>query len=125
MKTADKILIWAPRLICILAIFSISLLAADSFGPGRTIWQQLGAFFMHLIPAIILLALLLVAWKWELIGGIIFTATGIGFSPVIFLINYNINRSVWISLGTILTLTVPIVLAGILFIAGYYRKKRR
>jgi hypothetical protein len=125
MKTTEKILFWAPRLICILAILFISLLAADSFGPGRTFWQQVGAFFMHLIPSFVLLALLLVAWKWELIGGIIFTAIGIGFSPVIYMKNYNMNHSVWMSIGIILSITIPFVLVGILFIIGYYRKKRQ
>jgi Tfp pilus assembly protein PilN len=125
MKTTDKILFWAPRIICILAIVFISLFAADAFGPGRTIWQQLGAFFMHLIPSFILLALLLVSWKWELIGGILFTAIGIGFSPVIYMKNYSMNHSVWMSLGIILMITIPFVVVGILFILGYYRKKRR
>jgi hypothetical protein len=125
MKTTDRILYWTPRIICILAILFISLFAADSFGPGRTLWQQLGAFFVHLIPSFILLVFLLVAWKWELIGGIIFTAVGIGFSPVIYMKNYGMNHSVWMSLGIILMINFPFVVVGILFIISYYRKKRR
>jgi hypothetical protein len=125
MKTTDKILYWAPRIICILAIVFISLFAADSFGPGRTLWQQLGAFFMHLIPSFILLVFLLVAWKWELIGGIIFTAAGIGFSPVIYMHNYNMNHSVRMSLIDVLIVTIPFLLVGILFLIGYYRKSKR
>jgi hypothetical protein len=39
-----------------------------------------------------LLASLLVASKWEFIGGIIFTAIGIVMSPFIFLHNYNVNH---------------------------------
>jgi hypothetical protein len=125
MKTTDKILYWTPRIICILAILFISLFAADSFGPGMTIWQQLGAFFIHLIPSFILLAILLIAWKWELIGGIIFTAIGVGFSPVIYMKNYNMNHSVWMSLGILLMVTIPFVIVGVLFIIGYCRKKKR
>ena len=125
MKTPDKILYWAPRILCILAIAFISLFAADSFSPGLTIWQQLGAFFLHLIPSFILLILLLISWKWELVGGILFTAIGIGLSPVIFMQNYNRNHSIRMSLGIILLVSMPFVIVGILFIAGYYRKKRR
>ena len=66
MKTSIRVFHWLPRIICILAILFVSLFAADAFAPGLTIWQQLGAFFIHLIPSFILLSLLIVAWKWEL-----------------------------------------------------------
>ena len=72
MKTSIRLIHWIPRVICILAILFISMFAADAFAPELTIWQQLGAFLMHLIPSFILLALLIVAWKWELIGGVDF-----------------------------------------------------
>jgi hypothetical protein len=94
MKTYKGLIHWLPRIICILAILFVSIFAFDSFSPGLTIWQQLGAFFMHLIPSIVLTALLLVAWKWEYIGGIIFTIIGIGLSPLLFLKNYHMNHSI-------------------------------
>jgi hypothetical protein len=125
MKTTDKILYWAPRIICILAIAFISLFAADSFGPGRSIWQQLAAFFMHMIPSFVLLAILLVAWKWELIGGILLTAVGIGLSPFIYMLNFKRTHATGMSIVSVLIVTVPFVLAGILFLIGYYRKKKR
>lgn len=102
MKTSVKVLHWTPRIICILAILFISLFALDSFSPDLTIWQQIGAFLLHLIPSFVLIFVLIVAWKWEFIGGIIFTLIGLGFSPVIFLHNYKMNQSVWISLSIIL-----------------------
>ena len=67
METKVKVLHWLPRIICILAILFVSMLALDSFAPGLTIWQQLGAFLMHLIPSFVLLVFLVIAWKWELI----------------------------------------------------------
>jgi hypothetical protein len=125
MKTSLRILHWAPRIICILAILFISLFAADSFAPELTIWQQLGAFFMHLIPSFILFALLIIAWKWELIGGIIFTIIGIVMSPFIFNINHNRNQfSIGASLGIILMITFPFIIVGILFIVSHYMKKK-
>ena len=69
-------------------ILFVSLFAADAFSPGLTIWQQLGAFVIHLIPSFILLTFLIVAWKWELIGGIIFIIIGLALSPVIYVHNY-------------------------------------
>jgi cytochrome b561 len=100
------------------------MFALDSFSPGLTIWQQIGAFLIHLIPSCILVALLIVAWKWEYVGGIIFIVIGLGFSPVIFIHNYNMNHSVWMSLGIILAITVPFVIVGVLFIVSHIKKKK-
>jgi hypothetical protein len=124
MKTSLKVFFWLPRVICILAILFISMFALDAFAPGLTIWQQLGGFMMHLVPSFILLALLVVAWKWEYIGGIIFTVIGLGFSPFIFIHNYHMNHSIWMSLLIILMINFPFILTGILFIFSHYLKKK-
>lgn len=115
---------WLPRIICILAILFVSMFAADAFAPGLTIWQQLGAFFMHLIPSFILIAILVIAWKWEYVGGIIFIIIGLAFSPVVFSINYRMNHSIWMSLSIILIITLPFVLVGVLFIISHRLKKK-
>ena len=124
MKTSIKVLHWTPRIICILAILFISLFALDSFSPDLTIWRQIGDFLKHLIPSFVLIILLIVAWKWEFIGGIIFTLIGLGFSPFIFMHNYKMNQSVWHSLTTILIITMPFVIVGILFIVSHKKKKK-
>jgi hypothetical protein len=124
MKTSVRLFHWLPRLLCILAILFISLFAADAFAPELTIWQQLGAFFIHLIPSFILVVLLIVAWKWELIGGIIFTVIGLGLSPFVFMINYKRNYSIWMSISDILMITIPFVVVGILFIKSHNLKKK-
>jgi len=124
MKTSIKILHWTPRIICILAILFISSFAADSFAPELTIWQQLGGFLIHLIPSFILFAILIIAWKWEKIGGIIFLVIGLLLSPLVFMLNYNRGNSVGMSLGIILSITIPFVIVGILFIRSHYMKKK-
>ena len=124
MKESIKVFHWLPRIICMLAILFISLFAADAFSPGLTIWQQLGAFIIHLIPSFILLMFLIVAWKWEYVGGVIFIIIGLGLSPVIFIHNYKMNHSIWMSLGIILAITVPFVIVGILFIISHFKKKK-
>jgi len=119
MKTSLKVIHWLPRIICILAILFISLFALDAFEHGITIWQKIGAFLRHLIPSFILLIFLIIAWKWELIGGIIFMAIGLGFSPYIFMHNY---KSVGLSLLAIACINMPFVVAGILFLINHRMK---
>lgn len=124
MKKSTGVIHWLPRIICILAILFVSLFALDAFEPGLSLWQQVGAFLIHLIPSFILLAFLIVAWKWELIGGILFTLIGLVCSPFVFVHNYRMNHSVAMSLGIILTITVPFIIVGILFMISYFRKKK-
>jgi len=125
MKTSTKALFWAARILCILAILFISLFTLDSFASDQTFWQNTAAFLMHLIPSFVLLAILIIAWKWEKVGGIILTIFGIAFSIFIFVFNYERNHfPVMICLLQTLMVAIPFVLAGILFILSHSRKKK-
>lgn len=115
---------WLPRLLCILAIAFVSLFALDAFSPNLSFWQQIGAFFMHLIPSFVLLALLILAWKKELVGGILFIIIGLGLSPWVFSHNYQMNHSVLMSLGIIMTITIPFALVGLFFLISHFKRKK-
>ncbi len=120
----SKIIHWLPRIIVILGILFVSLFAFDSFRSGNSIWQQLLEFLIHLIPSYILLIVLLIAWKYEFIGGIIFIIISLGFSPLIFTHNFQMNHSISISLGIITMINFPFLLAGILFIIDFKHQKK-
>jgi len=124
MNKLKPFLYWLPRILCILAIVFISFFALDAFQPELTVWQQIQAFLMHLIPSFILLLFLLIAWKWELIGGVIFVLIGLVLSPFVYMHNYNMNGSVWMSIGIIAMITFPFILVGILFILGHIVNKK-
>ena len=116
MKTTIKIVHWTPRILCILAILFLGIFALDAFDSRYTLWQQLQAFFIHLIPNYILILFLVIAWKWELIGGLMLMILALGFSPFIYIHNYNMNHSVWMSLFVILMINFPFILTGGLFV---------
>lgn len=124
MKTFDSLIQWTPRVICIIAILFISMFALDSFEPELSIWQKIGGFLIHLIPTYILIVMLIVAWKWEFVGGVIFTTLGLITSPIIFMHNYRMNGSVGMSLLIILMINFPFIVVGILFMWSHYRKNR-
>jgi hypothetical protein len=125
MKTSVKILQWTPRILCILAILFISLFALDSFSSERTFWQNTAAFLMHLIPSFVLLAILIVAWKWENIGGILLIIVGAVLCVFIFNINYNQRHFTLLqSISNVSILCLPFLLAGILFIISHSAKKK-
>jgi hypothetical protein len=125
MNASVKVLKWLPRIICILVILFISMFSLDAFAPGLTLWQQLGGFMIHNIPSFVLLVFLIFAWKRELTGGIIFIILGFILSLLVFLLNHYRNHfSLGRSLGIVAMIALPFVVAGILFIMSYYRKKK-
>ena len=125
MATKEMITLWSPRILCIGAILFVSMFALDSFEPGIPLSQQLLNFSIHLIPTYVLLALLVIAWKWQFIGGILFTVIGIVMSPFVYSLNFHRTHSVWVSFMIILIITVPFIVVGILFILSHFMKKKR
>jgi hypothetical protein len=104
--------------------FIHQLFSLDVFASGLPLWQQLEAFFVHMIPSFVLAALLIYSWRHEKTGGIIFLLLGLIFSPVLFNWNYRMNGSAWLSLGIIATITFPFVVVGILFLVHHSMKRR-
>jgi hypothetical protein len=76
----------------------------------------MGSFMMNLIPSFIMAVILMIAWKWERVGGIILIILGIVFSVLVFNLNFRRNHSVLASLGIIVIICLPSLVAGILFL---------
>ena len=124
MKTSIKIIHWMPRILCILAILFISIFALDAFNTEQTFWQKIADFSMHLIPSFVIIVLLIVAWKWELPGGILMIVLAIGFMPLVYSMNFARTQSVLISLSIVLMINFPFVVTGVLFILSYFLKRK-
>jgi hypothetical protein len=115
---------WTARMLAIVAILFISLFALDSFDPSLSIWMQIAHFLVHLIPSFVLLAVLIIAWKRELLGGVIFLIIGLALSPFIYRHNFGMNHSVATSLMTVLIVNVPFILTGLLFIWSHFLHRK-
>ncbi len=122
MATANKGFSWLPRIFTMLVILFLGMFALDAFSPELNFWQQLSDFIMHLIPSITLIIILIIAWNRELIGGILFTILGLVMSPFIYSMNYERNHNMLMSIGIILTICLPILIAGVLFIISSTKK---
>jgi len=115
---------WAPRVLTILAIIFVSMFSLDSFQAGLPLKDQIFEWLMHMIPSFVLIIVLIIAWKWENIGGVIFLSIGLAFSPFVFWGNYVNNHSVWMSLLIIFTITVPFILVGVLFLLSFHTRRK-
>lgn len=123
MEHTIKTFHWLPRILAILAIGFVSLFALDAFNPEIPFGKQLLDFLMHMIPSFVLVLFLFLAWKKELIGGIIFIIIGLAFTPWVFQHNYDMNQSVGMTLSIVAMITLPFVVIGILFVISHRFKK--
>ncbi len=80
---SNRVLFWAPRALSILFIAFVSLFALDVFGEAHGFWQTLVALAMHLIPTFVMVAVLVVAWRREWFGAVMFTACAIVFAFIV------------------------------------------
>jgi len=105
-----KFLYWTPRVLSILMVGFISIFAFDVFEEDKTAGEIALALFIHLLPSIAAVIIIIVAWKREQIGGWLFVALGVGF---LFIGRFQ--------LATILIVTLPLVIIGAMFL-WHYRK---
>jgi hypothetical protein len=70
-------LFWAPRALSIVFIAFLSLFALDVFSENLGFWKTALALTMHLIPSLVLIGILILAWRWEWIGAALYAAAGL------------------------------------------------
>lgn len=97
-----KVFYWLPRVLAIFLIGFMSMFALDVIGePG---W--LVGLLIHLIPSYFLVAITIVAWRNEVVGGFLFILAGFGL-----LIFTHFEAIV---------IAVPIFIVGVLFLIKRY-----
>ncbi len=74
-----KIIRWAPRVASIIIIFFLTLFSLDVFDGSASWVEMLGGFIMHSLPSIVLILLLIFAWKRPLVGFWAFLIFGVLF----------------------------------------------
>ena len=106
-----KIIHWAPRVAAILIIFFTSLFSLDVFEIEAPPLQLLGGFIMHNIPSIIMIVLLIFAWKRPVVGFVAFLVVAAAF--IIFFV-----RDVY-AVSNLLLFVLPLLLIASLFYADW------
>ena len=110
-----KLLFWTPRIMTILFAVFISLFALDVFGPGQSLGEMLLGFLIHLIPTYLIVIALVIAWRWEWVGAILFV--GLGLLYILWM-----RGMPW---PAYLVLSGTSCLIGLLFLASWlYRRQR-
>lgn len=118
-KNVNKFIYWTPRVLSIIFICFLALFSLDIFDMKLGFWGTILGLFMHNIPAFILLAVLLISWRYEIVGGIAFILAGVLYIVMI-LTN---NPFEWYMASWILTIAGPAFFIGVLFIINWIKKR--
>jgi hypothetical protein len=109
-----NVILWTPRVIALIIITFITLFAFNGFVPVSSLFRNTLALTIGLLPAIILLLALILAWFFKLAGGITYIILGIAMS--FFFRIYSDEL-------TFLTLSSPVLAVGILFVLSHFYEK--
>jgi len=115
MPAKNKMIYWAPRIMGLVFVLFLSLFALDIFGEYKGLESVL-PFAVHLIPALVLLAAVIISWKRDLVGAVIF----IGFA-IFYVFSAGLGRP-WSWYATI---ALPSMITGILFFANWLRNRKK
>lgn len=116
----NKFIFWTPRILAILFILFLALFSLDIFDGNYGFWGTVLGLFMHNIPSLILLIVLLISWKHEIVGGIVFILAGLLYMGLLIFR----NQFEWYMLSWSLIIAGPAFLVGILFLIGWFRKRK-
>jgi hypothetical protein len=123
MKKTGKLVYWTPRILSILFICYLSLFSLDVYEPGMSAGDVALGMFMHNIPSLIMIVLLVIAWRKEIVGAISFIGAGLLY---IGLVGFNVVNSElpwYIAITWGLTIAGPAFLIGILYLINWQKDK--
>lgn len=72
-----RVLVWTPRILSMAFVAFLSLFAMDVFEENVGFWPTLQALVIHLIPTLVLIVALILAWRREWIGVVVYAAVGV------------------------------------------------
>jgi hypothetical protein len=119
-QLSKRALFWTPRALSILFIAFLSLFALDVFDGHLGFWQTALALTMHLIPSFVLIAALVLAWRWEWIGAALYAAAGLLYVWWVVSMSRPVPpamRLIWI-----LTIAGPAFAIAGLFLANWLKR---
>ncbi|MDF1558619.1 MAG: hypothetical protein P1P83_00250 [Bacteroidales bacterium] len=67
-----SILKWFTRILAIAAILFLVIFSLEVFSGNEPFGKKLAGFLIHNIPALLLIIALIIAWRQEIAGGVIF-----------------------------------------------------
>lgn len=119
----NRFLYWTPRIISIAFILFLALMSLDVFSSQSGFQQIALGLFMHNIPVIILIVVLLISWKRELVGAIVFTLAGVLYVAMMAINMFRYQFEGYM-LSYSLIVAGPAFIIGILFMVNWRNRQK-
>lgn len=120
-KKVNSFIFWTPRILSIIFILFLALFSLDVISPEYSTGEILLGLLMHNIPSLVLLVVLLISWRYEIVGGVVFVLAGLVY--IVFTLNAELpwhTALIWS-----MTIAGPAFLIGGLFLANWFIKKAK
>lgn len=103
-----KMVYWLPRLIGAGLVLLTALLATDALTQEAQTTDQLTDFALHLLPTLLLLLIVIVAWMKPLMGGVFFWLLALAYAF------FAYQHLQWV-----MSISLPLAIVGTLFMVSY------
>lgn len=78
-----------------------------------TIHQGIPAFLLHAVPGLVLLLMVIASWRWQWVGGAVFSALGALYAA-----------RAWRHADWLLVISLPLLIVGLLFLWSWRQQRR-
>jgi len=109
-----KFILWAPRVLALLIAAFVVLMALDNFTSAAPAAEQVKGFFISIVPALLLIAGMIIAIRQKLAGGIVIILLGIIMTVIL---KFSVKSLPFLILST------PIIVTGILFVLSHFYER--
>lgn len=113
LTRTKSFIFWIPRVLTILFALFLGLFASDVFSEGLGFWDTAVALLMHLVPSFAVLLFLAIAWKWELVGAVVYALFGLLYVAA------AIDHPTWI-----LGISGPLFIISLLWLLGWLQRRK-
>lgn len=103
----------AARIAGLLFALFISIFALDVFEEELGFWKTIAALGIHLIPSFFILLVILISWKYEWLGALVFFLLG-----VMYIFTRQADPIAYVLIAG------PMILIGILFAWSWYQQRK-
>ena len=108
MTDRMRLINWIPRILNIALIIFFLLLSVEGLDTLESIRTNSGNFFMFISPALLLLLILTVSWRYPMAGGIIL--------PVLALVLATLESGTKTAINPLI---LPVLITGLLYWLSY------
>lgn len=120
-KTTHPFIYWLPRILGVLFALFLMLFSLDVIEMGKSVQEIATGLFIHNVPALTLLLLVIIAWKYELVGAISFFLVG----GIYILLVTSTSRFEWYMLNWLLIISGPAFFISGLFAYQWIQKQKK